>query len=195
MTNAESTERGTVKLVRLPDPQRGEPEPVMDGRIPALESPVVVELHGHAHRYVVRVARTEDGPVLTELRVVSDNDAPIDYAVMRAVNLRRLIFAALQWLTSAGGQFAQPGDTAESFTKPEKAADIRRRRTDDYSRLTDVAAHVEDALDAIKAGDKEIRIQKFVADRLGVGPAQAQRLIRKAKDQGFLADKQLPRRK
>lgn len=190
MNNTVSAEPGTVKVVRLPEPERGEGHPVMDGTVPALDGPVVVELHGHRHRYVVRAARTDDdGPVITDLRVLSDDGAPVDHGVLRAVNLRRLAYTALQWLTSAGGQFAQPGDTAESFAKPERAAKIRAARRKDSANLADVAVHVLDAL------DESAPVLEFVAERMTISTATAGRLIRRAKVEGFLPDKQLPRRK
>ncbi|MGW5438596.1 hypothetical protein [Nocardia asteroides] len=196
MNHNESEERGTVKAVRLPNPERGEGVPVMAGRVPALDSPVVVELHGHPHRYVVHATRTpDDGPVLVELRILGDGAAPIDQGALRAVNVRRLAHAAIQFLTSAGGQFVAPGDTPESYAKPERAAAIRRRRKADDALLADVAGHVQDALDAIAAGDTTIQILEFVADRIGKSTATAGRLIRQAKAEGFLPDKQLPRRK
>ncbi|WP_328658907.1 hypothetical protein [Nocardia salmonicida] len=185
---------GTVKAVRLPDPSRREGEPVMDGQFPAMDSPVVVELHGRPHRYVVRVTRTaDDGPVLTDLRILSDDSTPVDHAVLRSVNLRRLTHAALRYLASGGGHFAAPGEV-ESFATPEKSDDIRRHHRINDARLIDVAGHVGDALEAIKKGDP-VQILEFVGERLNIGTAQAGRLIRKAKAEGLLPNKPLPRRK
>jgi hypothetical protein len=183
------TSKGTVKVVRLPDPARGEGEPQMDGRIPALASPVVVEINGHPHRYVVRVAPSPRGPVLVELRMISDTAAPIDYAAIKSVSVGRLAYAAMQWLTSAGGQFAQPGDSAETYAKPEKAESIRRQRKADDALLTDVAAH---AAHAVAHG---LRVQDHVAEQMNASTATAARWMRKAKAEGFMPDTPLPRRK
>ncbi|MBF6070134.1 hypothetical protein [Nocardia farcinica] len=191
MTNDVRSKKGTVKAVRLPEPERGEGEPVMSGNIPALESPVVVELHGHEpHRYVVRVAPGPSGPVLVELRILSDADAPIDPAVMKSVPVPRLAYAAMQWLTRAGGLLGLPGDTSETYAKPETEETTRRRRKADAALLEEVAGHVAHAV------AHGLPIQKYVGQRMGgASTATADRWIRKAKEEGFIEDRPLPRRK
>ncbi len=179
-----------MKAVRLPEPERGEGEPVKSGNIPALESPVVVELHGHEpHRYVVRAAPGPSGPVLVELRILGDGGTPIDPAIVKAIPVTRLAYAAMQWLTRAGGLLGQPGDTAETYARPETEETTRRRRKADAALLEEVAGHVTDAL------AKGLPVQWYVGQRMGgASAATADRWIRKAKEGGFIEDRPLPRR-
>ncbi|WP_305779509.1 hypothetical protein [Nocardia nova] len=127
--------------------------------------------------------------MLVDLRMVSDSGAPIDYAAIKAVSVRRLAYAAMQWLTSAGGQFAQPGDTAETLTRPEKAVSIRGQRKADDALLAEVAEH---AAYAVTHG---LRVKEHVAERMHTSTATVGRWLRKAKVEGFLDDSPLPRRK
>ncbi|MBF6161064.1 helix-turn-helix domain-containing protein [Nocardia cyriacigeorgica] len=187
--NARSTDpkHGTVSTVRLPDSQRGEGRPTIRKGFPTADSRVVVELVGHRHRYAVRVAGTEDEPVLTELCILSDDASPIDYAAVKSVPVRRLAHAAHRWLSSGGGLFAQPGEDAESFAQPEKHTP--QRRTADRALLLEVAGHVADA---VAAG---LPVQKHVAERMNASTATVDRWIRKAKEWGVIEDAPLPRRK
>ncbi|MFE3757890.1 hypothetical protein ACFXO9_26585 [Nocardia tengchongensis] len=183
------TPEGAVKAVRLPDPSCGEGELQLDGGIPTLDSPVVVEVNGHPHRYVVRVAPSPDGPVLVELRMISDTGAPIDYAAIKSVQVRRLAYAAMQWLTSARGLFAQPGDTSEALAKSERAEGIRRQRKADGALLADVAAH------ATYAVEHGLRVQDYVGQRMNASTSTVARWLRKAKAEGFMPDVPLPKRR
>ncbi|WP_405136577.1 hypothetical protein [Nocardia sp. NBC_01388] len=181
--------KGTVSAVRLPDPGRGEGDPTMDGAIPALDSAVVVELVGHPHRYVVRVEPGPDGPVVVELRMISDTAAPIDYVAIKSVSVRRLAYAAMQWLTGAGGQFAHPGDAPDTLARPEAADGIRRQRKADDALLTEVSEH---AAYAVAHG---FRVKEHVAERMHASTATAARWLAKAKAEGFMPDVPLPKRK
>lgn len=176
-----------MKAVRLPKPERGEGDPVMDGRVPALESPVVVELHGHGHhRYVVRAVPTESGPVLVELRILGDGSS-LDYDALSPPLARRLAYAAMQWLSSAGGLWATPGDTDETAAKPEEADTIRRRRKATDELLTEVARHVERA---VLLG---LPIRPYVGQQMNRSKPAVARYIAEAKRQGYLPDTPLPK--
>lgn len=154
---------------------------------PTQDSRVVVELVGHSHHYAVRVAGSADEPVLTELCILSDDGSPIDYAVVKAVPVRRLAHAAHRWLSSSGGLFAQPGDDAESFARPDKHT--LKRRTADRALLLEVAGHVADA---VAAG---LPVQRYVGEHMNASTATVDRWIRKAKEWGVIEDAPLPRRK
>lgn len=182
---SDGPKRGTVDTVRLPEPERGEGQPDMDGNLPAMSSRVVVELHGHPHRYVVRAVPTAEGPVLTELLMLSDDGAPIDFATVRSVPTRRLAYAAIQWLSRAGGLFAEPGDTADTHARPERA----RQRKDTDETLRELAGHVTDA---VSLGAP---VQRYVGQKMHISHATVDRWIRKAKARGLLPDEPLPRRK
>lgn len=175
-----------MKTVRLPEPGRGEGEPVRDGRLPAMDGPVVVELHGHRHRYVVRAAPTEHGPVLTDLRVVGDGGA-LDYDALTPLPLRRLAYAAMQWLSSAGGLFADPGDTEKSRTEPENADHVRRRNKATEELLNAVAEHVTYAV------ENGLPVQQYVGRKLDRSKPAVARYIARAKAEGFLPDTPLPK--
>ncbi|WP_157181997.1 hypothetical protein [Nocardia testacea] len=179
-------ERGTVKAVRLPEPGRGEGDPVRDKSLPALNSPVVVELHGHPHRYVVRAVPTDDGPVLAELRVLGDGPT-LDHDALASVSPRRLAYAAMQWLSSGGGLWGTPGDTPDVYAQPENADAFRHYNKLSEELLEEVAAHVITA----KQHGKPVR--KYVADKMHKSIPTVARYIRDAKAAGYLSDAPLPK--
>jgi hypothetical protein len=54
------------------------------------DRPVYIECHGHAHTYEVAWRDTSAGPVVTDLRVTSNDGAPITSASLRRINPDRL---------------------------------------------------------------------------------------------------------
>ncbi len=155
------------------------------GDVPQLTDRVRVTLRGHAFDYVVRVETGPLGPRLVEMAMVPTRDeAAIDPAALRRIPVQRLALAAAQWLSSAGGQFAGPGETDDTRTRPDSPA--RWRRIDD-ALLTDVTETVRRA---VREGHP---IRQWSAKQLGTSPATLDRWIRAAKDHGYLSDGEVPR--
>lgn len=168
-----------------------------------------VALHGHTHRYVVRVASGTNGPRLVDLQIQSDSDATITPDVLRAIPSRRLAHAAAQWAHVRDGLFGflrldeatrealyekYPDDPEEfdraaaeavAALKSRPEASTARGKLDDahYRR---VAEHVSKATAAGKT-------RKDIAPELKTTVPTLDRWIREAKERGLLGTDQ-PRR-
>ncbi|MFA4052536.1 hypothetical protein [Mycobacteroides chelonae] len=155
----------------------GEPDSTPD-RIPEPGERVSIRLHGHPCTYTVRAMADRSGPKLTELTIAADPGSTVDYAAVRAVPVRRLAHSAVGWIHRLGGLVAAPGDYAETRTRPESAD----------PRLYEVGWRVEDAL---RHGDP---VRPTVAAAMNISLSTLDRLIAKARREGFLDGIDLPRR-
>ncbi|WP_035760329.1 hypothetical protein [Gordonia amicalis] len=147
-------------------------------RAPRPDERVRVRLHGHPRTYVVRVSTSGREPRITELTITADDGQAVDYAALRSIPARRLAYSAVQWLARAGGAFAFPGDQAETHTRPDDAD----------PRVWD-AAQIADR--ALALG---LPVRQTVADELTISTRTADRLLAKAKAEGFIDAADLPKR-
>lgn len=172
--------RGDVVSVDFADP---DPHPEARSgpfqRIPAPDERVAIRLDGHPVTYVVRVetARGQE-PRLTELTMLADDGAEIDYAAVRAVPVRRLAHTAAQWTARLGGLLAFPGDTAEVGTQPEN-----------HDPRVYQAAQIADR--ALSLG---LPVRPTVAAELNVSTRTVDRLLTRARAEGWFDDAPLPKR-
>jgi hypothetical protein len=140
---------------------------------------VAIRLVGHAVTYVVRVtSSTRTGPRLTELTISADDDAEVDYTVVRAVPVRRLAHTAAQWIERCGGQVGYPDDTAATLTQPENHD----------PRVWKAAQVAEKALSLGRS------VRPTVAAELHVSPSTVDRLLKRAKAEGWFDGQPLPKR-
>lgn len=173
--------RGDVESVDYADP---DPDPgTRSGpfqRIPAPDERVAIRLVGHAMTYTVRVATgRRSGPTIIELTIAADSDSePVDYDAVRAVPVRRLAVTAAQWIERCGGQVGYVDDTAETRTQPENHD----------PRVWQAAQTAERAL----ALGQPVR--PTVAAELNVSPSTVDRLLKRAKAEGWFDDEPLPKR-
>lgn len=58
------------------------------------ERPVTITVSGHAHRYEFAWRATPEGPIITDLRVISDDEIPITSDTLRKINTGRLAASA-----------------------------------------------------------------------------------------------------
>ncbi|MGV0154157.1 hypothetical protein ACSW29_12545 [Rhodococcus sp. GB-02] len=121
---------------------------------------------------------TKQEPQIIELTIIADDRSPIDHRALREIPTRRLAHSAAQWLVRAGGQIAFPGDTTESDSQPENVD----------PRVWQAARRVEAALAL------GLPVRKTVASEMNVSPSTVDRLIAKAKAEGFLDAAALPKR-
>ncbi len=149
---------------------------------------ILVVLHGHAHRYVVRVVTGKGGPRLVDLQIRSDSDAAITPEVLRAIPSRRLAHAAAQFATMMDGKMATP-----SMARDPEANSRPGDRTA-RGKLTD--AHYEEVAERVRAAVLGgFPVRQTVAAQMHTSIQTLDRWIRKSKDLGFLEEDELPRRK
>ncbi|MBD0024395.1 hypothetical protein GII33_16230 [Gordonia pseudamarae] len=168
-------DRGDVASITYADPQPKRRSPF---RAPAPDERVAIRLHGHPRTYVVRVVTTGREPQLTELSVIADAGTTVDPAALREIPARRLAYSAAQWIARLGGQVAYASDQAETRTRPEDADP----RVWDAARIADRALALG------------LPVRQTVADDLVVSTRTADRLLAKAKAEGFLDADDLPKR-
>lgn len=175
--------RGDVVSVdyadRSPDPAPETRTGPFQRRIPGPDERVAIRLVGHPVTYVVRAtSRAASEPHLTELTMIADDGHAIDYDAVRAVPVRRLAHTAAQWIARAGGLVGFPDDTAEAHTQPENH-DPRIWR----------AAQIAER--ALSLG---LSVRPTVAAELNVSKSTVDRLLRRAKAEGWLDGQELPKR-
>lgn len=167
-------EHGDVESITSEESDRSE------GTVPSPVERMTIRLHGHPRTYVVRaVADGRSGPKLTELTIVADDGSAIDHNTLRAVPARRLAYSAAQWLDRAGGRFVLPNDTSEVLGRQPENSD---------ARVHEVARRVDAALAL------GLPVRRTVADGMNLSTATVDRLIAKAKAEGFLDAAELPKR-
>lgn len=181
----------------------------IDGTIGTLDGRIEVELHGHAHRYIVRVETGSGGPRLTELTICSPAGATITPKVLRAVPSRRLAYAAAKWAGRGDGTYAAVFHPPEdggyvSFHHPHPDAPFvsveyvtqdelhRPESSTARGKLDD--AHLRRVADLVRAAVRSgSPVRDTVAAALGVSKPTVDRRIRTAKDRGFLGEHDIPR--
>ncbi|MGW0037488.1 hypothetical protein [Gordonia sp. NPDC003376] len=168
-------ERGDVESVDYADPPPNGRNPFHS---PAPDERVSIRLYGHPRTYVVRVSTTGREPRLTELSIIADAGTVVDPAALREVPARRLAYSAAQWIDRLGGRLAYPADTTEIHARPDDAD----------PRVWDAARA------AARALSLGLPVRQSVADELSVSTRTADRLLAKAKAEGFLDTADLPRR-
>ncbi|OBG00706.1 hypothetical protein A5773_04250 [Mycobacterium sp. 852014-52450_SCH5900713] len=175
-----------------PDPQRGDvervdyadPDPLAGKRsgpfqrVPEPDERVAIRLVGHPFTYAVRISTSRSGPRLTELTITADDGATVDYAVVRAVPTRRLAYSAAQWIDRAGGLFGFVDDIAETHSQPDNPA-------------PKVYEAAQIANNAIALG---LPVRPTVAEKLNISKTTVDRLLKRARAEGWFNDEPLPKR-
>lgn len=161
-----------------PGVQFGDVGPVRVGSGPR---PVTVYLHGHPCAYEVRAARTPDGPVLLDLRVVPlEHGDPLPADLLRALPVRRLAAAAVQFGTSDNWT-PEPVPVEEldwsRFARPERRIGRPAHGPDHY-------AEVAEAARAARAAGESAR--RAIAERWTVAEQTADKWMREARRLGLL---------
>lgn len=175
----EQSDRGDVESVRYADPPDAATRTGPLGRIPNDDERVDIRLVGHPFRYIVRAATAKGrDPRLTELTVRADDGGDIDHTAMRQVPVRRLAYTAAQWIERSGGLVGSPDDTAETVTQPEN-----------HDPKVYRAAQIADR--ALSLGQP---VRPTVAAELNVSTRTVDRLLKRAKAEGWLSDDPLPKR-
>jgi hypothetical protein len=183
--------RGDVESVTYadPDPAPDRPSGAMTrtgplGRIPAPDERVKIRLHGHPFTFTVRVQTDkQSGPRLTELAITADEGNAVDYEALRGVPTRRLAYSASQWIARGGGLIALPDDVAQTYSRPDEAAD------DTAAPKAYRAARIADR--ALALG---LAVRQTVATELEVSKTTVDRLLRRARAEGWFDDAPLPKR-
>jgi len=98
--------------------------------------------------------------------------------VVRAVPVRRLAHTAAQWIERCGGQVGYPDDTAETLTQPDNHD----------PRVWKAAQVAEKALSLGRS------VRPTVAAELHVSPSTVDRLLKRAKAEGWFDGQPLPKR-
>jgi hypothetical protein len=165
-----------VSAARKPKPRRGD---VVHVEVGEPTDPVKIRLHGHPFTYSVLVALTETGPQLGALEIAADEGAVVDYEALRAVPARRLAYTAAQaierkFAITAGGE-------------PERVPEIHGRIEKPSTAY--LAANIANI--ALALG---LPVRPTVAARLGVSKTTVDRLLKRAKAEGWFADRPLPKR-
>ncbi|BBZ08301.1 hypothetical protein MDOR_24700 [Mycolicibacterium doricum] len=179
-TTRPQLKRGDVESVDYADP---DPKPGSHsgpfGRTPRPDERVAIRLAGHPVTYVVRVTTSRgSGPALTELTLTADDGAVVGYDEVRAFSVRRLAVTAAQWIERCGGQIGYVDDTAEVQTQPENH-DPRVYR----------AAQIAER--ALALGQP---VRPTVAAELHVSTKTVDRLLKRARSEGWFDDEPLPKR-
>ncbi|HUO39096.1 MAG TPA: hypothetical protein VMU34_15240 [Mycobacterium sp.] len=77
---------------------------------------MTITVHDHAHSYELAWRPTDDGPVITDLRVMSDHGVPITSDSLRRINTARLANAAQVYDTDIAADLGRIlGDDAETY--------------------------------------------------------------------------------
>lgn len=161
-----------------PDPKPGSRSGPF-GRTPRPDERVSIRLASHAVTYIVRVTTSrQSGPTITELTIIADDGKVVDYDAVRAVPVRRLAHTAAQWIERLGGQIGYVDDTAEALTQPENH-DPRVYR----------AAQIAER--ALALGQP---VRPTVAAELHVSTKTVDRLLKRAKAEGWFDGQPLPKR-
>ncbi len=178
-------QRGDVVSIDYADP-----DPAPDartgpfGRLPEPDERVAIRLAGFPFAFVVRVATDpKTGPIIVELTITSDDGTAVDHEVLQGIPARRLAYSARQWIARAGGQVGIPGDVAQTWTRPDEAAD------DTTASKASRAARIAD-----KALALGLPVRSTVAAELGVSTRTVDRLLKRAKAEGWFDDQPLPKR-
>lgn len=104
--------------------------------------PVRITLFDHPHRYEVAWAQTDDGPVITDLRITSNDGTAITSNSVRRINVERLAKTAARHHTPQAAQ---------------RARDLRAVFETAVSRYPDPEAAVADACDWLDStGDPDL---------------------------------------
>ncbi|MFZ2528747.1 MAG: hypothetical protein WAX14_14025 [Rhodococcus sp. (in: high G+C Gram-positive bacteria)] len=128
----------------------------------------------------VRSDTDADGPFIRELTVTADEGAAVDYHALRAIPARRLAYTAMQ---TAARELCDLGVEAVGHTLDESA-----RPDDADPRVWEVSQR---ALIAVSNG---LPVRATVAEEMHLTKATVDRLIKKAKDAGYLDAADLPKR-
>jgi len=94
------------------------------------------------------------------------------------VPVRRLAYTAAQWIERWCGHIGSPADTAEAWTRPENNDPNVYR-----------AARIADR--ALSLG---LPVRRTVAEQMAVSTRTVDRLLKRAKAEGWLSDEPLPKR-
>lgn len=174
--------RGDVELVDFADPATPDTPFGPLGRDPQPDERVAIRLVGHPFTYVVRVVTAKGrDPRLAELTMLADNpldDGDVNHSALRAVPVRRLAYTAAQWIERYGGQVGYVDDTTESRTQPEN--------------------HDPKVYEAAQAAERALSlglpVRPTVAAELNVSTRTVDRLLKRAKAEGWFDGQPLPKR-
>lgn len=177
----QQSKRGDVVSVDYAEPATPDTATGPLGRNPQPDERVSIRLVGHPFTYVVRVATAKGRePRLAELAVLADDPdgGDVDHSALRAVPVRRLAYTAAQWIERYGGLVGFVDDTAEARTQPENH-DTKVHR----------AAQV-----AERALGLGLPVRPTVAAELNVSTRTVDRLLQRAKAEGWFDGQPLPKR-
>lgn len=139
-----------------------------------------IRLHDLPFTFHVRSGTNADGPFIRELTVTADEGAAVDYHALRAIPARRLAYTAVQ---TAARELCDLGVEAVGYALDESA-----RPDDADPRVWEVSQR---ALIAVSNG---LPVRATVAEEMHLTKATVDRLIKKAKDAGYLDAADLPKR-
>ncbi|ULE33350.1 hypothetical protein [Mycobacterium sp. IDR2000157661] len=174
-------QRGDVVSIESGEPDHGDHSsgPLGIGPPPEPDSRVRIRLHDFPFTFVVRVSTDKrTGPQVAELTIAADDGQAVDYAAIRAVPVRRLAHSAAQWIARWGGQVGFVGDVAETFSQPDNPAP----KVYEAAKL---------ANNALALG---LPVRPYVAQQLIVSKTTVDRLLKRARAEGWLDDEPLPKR-
>jgi hypothetical protein len=176
-------QRGDVESVDFADSPTPDTFTGALGRIPEPDERLAIRLVGHPFTYVVRVATAKGrDPRLAELTMLADNPrddgGDVDYSAVRSVPVRRLAYTAAQWIVRWGGQVSTLADTSEVWTQPEN----------NDPRVYKAAQIAEQALSLGQP------VRPTVAAQMNVSPRTVDRLLKRARDEGWFDGQPLPKR-
>ncbi|MGC4960412.1 hypothetical protein [Gordonia sp. DT101] len=141
-----------------------------------------IRLHDLPFTFHVRSGTDADGPFIRELTVVADEGAAVDYHALRAIPARRLAHTAVQ---TAARELCDLGVEAVGYSFDNTARPDEADGAD--PRVWEVAQRAQIA---IQEGHP---VRATIAEDMNLTKATVDRLIKKAKDAGFLAA-DLPKR-
>jgi hypothetical protein len=167
-----------------PKPRRGD---VVQVEVGEPNDPVKIRLHGHNCTYLVRVVLSkETGPELSELTMVADDGHAVDYEALRAVPVRRLANTAAQSMERLG---------QISFGRKQWSYVDDRLATFSHIQREPLTAGV---IQAVMAAERALAlgmpVRPTVAAKLGVSKTTVDRLLKRAKAEGLIEDRPLPKR-
>lgn len=180
----QQSNQGDVESVDYADPPTAKTRNTpFVGRVPEDDERVAIRLAGHPFTYVVRVVTAKGRePRLSELTMradrPTDDGGDVNYDTLRAVPARRLAYTAAQWIDRHGGLIGDPSDTAETHTQPEN-----------HDPKVHKAAQL--AEQALSLG---LPVRPTVAAELNVSTRTVDRLLQRAKAEGWFDGQALPKR-
>lgn len=178
VTGDSEPQPGEVVSVDYADPPTSDTRTGPLGRIPQDDERVAIRLHAIPFTFAVRVTTDKHaGPRVTELDITADEGHAVERTVLQSIPVRRLAASAAQWIEQYGGQVWPVGDVTETFRRPENPS----------PQVWDAAQHANKALAL------GLPVRPYVAEQLIVSKSTVDRLLKRAKAEGWFEDQPLPK--